>query len=126
MANEEAILNGEFDKALLDKCKYEAQINDIISLSVKNVYKSKEVVSKEISGFEVINQLLKTYVEAVNNSYNGNASNYDKLVLNTLPETINTHSDDLYKRLLEVSHYIASLSDSKAILLFKELKGLNL
>ena len=30
MKNEEAILNGNFDCALLDKSKYEAQINDII------------------------------------------------------------------------------------------------
>ena len=30
--NEEKILNGEFEKSLLDRCKYEAQINDIIKV----------------------------------------------------------------------------------------------
>ncbi|MGY0426489.1 MAG: dGTP triphosphohydrolase, partial [Polaribacter sp.] len=44
LANEEAILNGTFEKSLLDKCKYEAQINDILKISINKIYKSKEVV----------------------------------------------------------------------------------
>src|SRR5699024_7809053 len=35
ITHEEAILKGEFDCALLDKSRYKAQIDDIISLSVK-------------------------------------------------------------------------------------------
>ena len=41
LENEEAILKGEFKIALLDKSKYEAQINDIIKISVDNVYQSR-------------------------------------------------------------------------------------
>src|SRR5210317_141742 len=59
MANEDDILSGQFSKALLDKSKYEAQINDIIQLSISKIYQSEEVVNKEISGFEVISKLLK-------------------------------------------------------------------
>ena len=42
--NEEAILEGTFDVSLLDKSKYTAQIDDIITLSVKNIYRSQEVL----------------------------------------------------------------------------------
>lgn len=126
MKNEELILEGNFNHALLDKCKYEAQINDIIKLSVKNIYQSKEVIEKEISGFEVINTLLKTICLSVNNEFNNQASSYDKLILRVLPETIDFQNNDLYSRLINICYYISLLSDRNAILLYKKLKGLSI
>ena len=55
---------------MLDKSKYEAQINDIIKISMENIYESREVIDKEISGYEVIAQLLDTYSNALNNNHN--------------------------------------------------------
>jgi len=89
MKNEEAILNGSFSTALLDKSKYEAQINDIIKLSVEKIYQSKEVVNKEIAGHEVLTKLLDTFVTAVNNNFKDESSSYNKLILKLLPKTIN-------------------------------------
>ena len=126
MKNEELILQGNFNHALLDKCKYEAQINDIIKLSVKNIYQSKEVIEKEISGFEVINTLLKTFCLSVNNEFNSEASSYDKLILHILPNTIDFQKNDLYTRLINICHYISLLSDRNAILLYKKIKGLSI
>ncbi|MBC3758139.1 dNTP triphosphohydrolase [Hyunsoonleella sp. SJ7] len=123
MKNEEAILKGAFDCALLDKSKFEAQINDIIKISIENVYMSEEVVDKEIAGYQIINKLLNVYSSAVNNSFNGVASNYDKLILKRLPETIDFGATSLYERLLAVCHYVALLSDSKAIRNFKKIEG---
>jgi dGTPase len=124
MSNEEAILNGTFKHSLLEKCNYQAQIDDIIALSVSNIYYSKEVVSKEISGYEVISKLLHAFTTAVNNNFNNTASNYDRLILKTLPKDLNFESEHLYTRLMAVCHYIASLSDTQAILTFKQLKGI--
>ncbi|MBU2949839.1 dNTP triphosphohydrolase [Tamlana agarivorans] len=124
MANEEAILSGDFDCALLDKSAYEAQIKDVIKISIDKVYQSTEVIDKEIVGYGVINTLLSTYTSAVNNSYNNTASNYDTLILKGLPDTLKTNDKDLYTRLLSVCHYVSLLSDSKAILDYKKIKGL--
>jgi dGTPase len=121
--NEEAILNGAFKSALLDKSKFEAQINDIIKISVENIYQSKEVVDKEIAGYEVIKTLLQVYITAINNSFNGNTSNYDSLILKQLPSTIKVNYDNLYERVLHVCHYVSLLSDSKAILNYRKIKG---
>ncbi|MGB6269722.1 MAG: deoxyguanosinetriphosphate triphosphohydrolase [Olleya sp.] len=126
MDNEETILNGKFNISLLDKSKYEAQINDIIKLSIEKVYQSKEVVDKEIAGYQVLNTLLETYTKAVNNNYNGNASNYDTLILKGLPTTLDLTNDSLYSRLLNVCHFVSSLSDSQAIIQYKKLKGFSL
>ncbi|WP_339918013.1 deoxyguanosinetriphosphate triphosphohydrolase [Yeosuana marina] len=123
--NEEAILTGEFQTALLDKSKYDAQINDIIKISVENVYKSEDVIDKEIAGYEIIKHLLSVYTSAINNNFNGKASNYDKLILNRLPKTMKLNDDSLYKRLLSVCNYVSLLSDSNAILNYKKIKGMH-
>jgi dGTPase len=39
--NEEAILNGKFPSALMDKSRYKAQMDDIIKISVNNIYQSR-------------------------------------------------------------------------------------
>ena len=69
--NEEAILAGKFPFALTDKSKYKAQMNDIINLSVEKIYQSREVIEKEIVGYQIIQTLLDKFITAFNNSYEG-------------------------------------------------------
>jgi dGTPase len=123
LTNEKTILNGSFEKSLLDKCKYEAQINDIIKISVAKIYKSKEVIEKEIAGYRIIADLLDVFVTALNNNFEGNASNFDTLVLNLLPKKYQTETLSLYQRILQVSSYVSSMSDSYAIRMHKKLTG---
>ena len=123
MSNEEEILKGTYSKALLDQSKYEAQIKDIIKLSVENIYQSKDVIDKEIAGFKVINELLKVFTSAVSNNFEGNLSSFDKLILKVFPKNIDIKQDTLYKNLLSVCFYISKLSDRNAILTFNKLKG---
>jgi dGTPase len=121
--NEEAILKGMFNTTLLNKSKYEAQINDIIKISVDKIYQSKEVIDKEIAGYEVITKLLGTFIMASNNKYNEDTSNYDKLILKLLPNTMKIDESELYQRVLNICHYVSLLSDSHAVLTYKKLKG---
>lgn len=114
--NEEAILKGEFPYALTDKSKYKAQIDDIIKLSVKNIYQSREVIEKELSGYQIINNLLDKFITAYNNNYEGKATNYDKLLLKILPEKHHLEKETLYERLLHICHFISMLTDGKAVL----------
>jgi dGTPase len=114
--NEEAILLGEFHFALTDKSKYKAQIDDIIKLSVKNIYQSREVIEKELSGYQIINNLLDKFITAYNNNYDGKATNYDKLLLKILPEKHHLEKETLYDRLLHICHFISMLTDGKAVL----------
>ena len=123
LANEETILKGEFDKGLLDRCKYEAQINDILKISVEKIYKSKEVVEKEIAGYKIIADLLDVFVSALNNKFDNTQSNFDKLVLNLLPEEYQTETSNLYHRIMSICSYVSRMSDSYAIRLHKKLTG---
>lgn len=123
LANEKEILEGHFDKSLLDKCKYEAQINDIIQISIDKIYRSKEVVEKEVAGYQIIAYLLDVFVTALNNKVEGKASNYDKLVLNLLPKEHQIESPNLYHRIMAICSYVAGMSDGYAIRLHKKLTG---
>jgi dGTPase len=114
--NEEAILQGEFHFALTDKSKYKAQMDDIIKLSVKNIYQSREVIEKELSGYQIINNLLDKFITAYNNNHDGKATNYDKLLLKILPEKHHLEKENLYDRLLHICHFISMLTDGKAVL----------
>lgn len=123
LENESSILEGVFEKSLLDKCKYEAQINDIIKISVDKIYKSKEVIEKEVAGYRIIADLLDVFVIALNNKFNGNSSNFDKLVLNLLPKEYQIESENLYYRIMQVCSYVSLMSDSYAIRMHKKLTG---
>ena len=123
LENEEAILNGTFNKSLLDKCKYEAQINDIIKISVDKIYQSKEVVEKEVAGYRIIADLLHVFVTALNNKFDGNQSNFDKLVLNLLPKEYHSETSNLYHRIMQVCSYVSRMSDGYAIRMHKKLTG---
>jgi dGTPase len=123
LENEAAILAGTFEKSLLEKCKYEAQINDIIKISVAKIYKSTEVVEKEVAGYRIIADLLDVFVTALNNTFEGNPSNFDKLVLNLLPEEYKIENVNLYDRIMQVCSYVSRISDSYAIRMHKKLTG---
>lgn len=117
--NEEAILQGKFHFALTDKSKYKAQMDAIIKLSVATIYQSREVIEKELSGYQIINTLLDKFITAFNNNHEGKATNYDKLLLKILPEKHHLEKENLYDRLLHICHYISMLTDGKAVELFK-------
>ncbi|MBV1888077.1 MAG: dGTPase, partial [Urechidicola sp.] len=121
--NETAILNGNYNNSLLDKCKYEAQVNDIIKISVERIYRSKEVVEKEVAGYRVLSDLLDVFISAINNTFEGTASNYDKLVLQLLPENYQQQKENLYDRISIACSFISIMSDSYAILIHKKIKG---
>ena len=123
LANEKLILEGVFDKSLLEKCKYEAQINDIIQISIAKIYKSKEVVEKEIAGYKIIADLLDVFIKAINNKFDDIASNFDLLILNLLPKEYQLETNNLYERVIQVSTYVARMSDSYAIRMHKKLTG---
>ena len=122
--NEEALLQGNVRFALLEKSQYKAQMDDIIKLSIDRIYNSKEVIDKELSGFEVINELLLRYTNAINNCYEEKGSHYDELILKLLPKRFDFKDGSLYTRLMGICSVISSYSDSKAVLTYKKLKGL--
>ncbi|WP_091143926.1 dGTP triphosphohydrolase [Flavobacterium caeni] len=121
--NEELILQGKFPYALTDKSKYKAQMDDIIKLSVKNIYQSREVIDKELKGYQIINTLLDKFTTAYNNKFDGCATNYDNLLLKVLPERHHLEKENLYERLLHICHFVSLLTDGNALIYYRNILG---
>jgi|TARA_R110001606_G_scaffold31139_6_gene95374 dGTPase len=121
--NEDAILEGEFSVSLLDKSKFKAQIEDIITLSVQKVYRSQEVLEKEIAGYRIISDILDVYTTALIRNKEGNSSNYDRLMISTLPESYRETKGSNYDILLSTCCFVASLSDSAAVHIHNKIMG---
>jgi len=121
--NEKRILEGKFPYALTDKSEFKAQMNDVIKISIKNIYQSKEVIEKEVVGYQVINTLLDKFSSAYNNKFDGKSSNYDELILKLLPEKFVTEKMSLYERLMHICHFVSMLTDGKALQLFRIIQG---
>lgn len=123
MENEDAILNGSFEWALLQRSAYKAQVEDILALSVKRIYQSENVIEKEISGYAIIGKLMDVYAAAVLRTFDGAATPYDKLLLKTIPEKYTILNTSLYQAILNVCCFIASLTDGKVVALYHKISG---
>lgn len=120
MANEESILRGEYGNALLDKSSYQAQIKDILNLSIDRIYNSKEVIEKEIAGYEILATLLQSRCA----SFEEEASHYQEL-LEKLFVKNKEEPHSLYESLLKACTDVSIMTDGKALRYYKKIKGLD-
>ena len=119
--NEEALLSGNCTKSILDQSAFKAQMKDIINISIERVYKSEEVIEKELKGYQVIHHLLETFVKAAVNNQINSLSAFDELALACIPKSYLHKEGDLYTQLLDISCFIASLTDGKALEWYKKI-----
>ncbi|WP_300440444.1 dGTP triphosphohydrolase [Christiangramia sp.] len=126
LQNEDSILEGEFHESLFDKSSYEAQIKDIIKISVEKIYQSEEVISKEIAGYRMLSYLLDIYTKAILPEGNDEDSNFTRLVLKSIPQ-LNYLGEEhsVYQKLIGICSYTASLTDGMTVASFKKFQGLN-
>lgn len=120
--NEETILKGNFSKSLLDNSKYEAQVSDIIKISVEKIYQSTEVREKEIAGYNILATLLEAFTTAFENYHNGRARQYDLLLLRTISCKVSSFNST-YEYLMECCSYISRLTDGSAVQIFQKIRG---
>lgn len=116
------ILNGTFKKSLTDLSKYYAQINDILSITIKKVYQNPEVIQKEIGGYKILRDILDAVVTATVNEFNNTTSSYDQLILKSCT-SMKKENCDLYTVILSACEFVASLTDSRATQLFTIING---
>ena len=120
--NYDTIMSGDFEKSLashlpdfeknaLEKCR---------EFSLKNIYKHNSVVKIELTGFNVIGELIDEFVQAVLDP----GKTYNKKLLSIIPEQFKTNNDDLYSRIQVVLDYISNMTDLYAVQLYKDLRGI--
>ncbi|TGE37430.1 deoxyguanosinetriphosphate triphosphohydrolase [Desulfosporosinus fructosivorans] len=141
MENYDAIMNGEFDKELLEA----SNANDIKiileEIAVRLIYPCKEVLTLELVGHSVITGLLNMFIEALvtdegkykskqvtGKYYHLISSNFKYIAKLDIDGKPNKTEQDLtlYDKLLLVTDFISGMTDSYAVDLYQTLSGVKL
>lgn len=122
MDNYDDIMNASFDNELTNLI----QSNEILEGKIKSsnlyLYKRKPVIEIELAGYKIINGLLETFVEAALNPVGIN-----KKIMQIIP--LQFHSDEShsqYDKLMRIVDFVARMSDSYALNLYRKLTGQSL
>ncbi|GHT23273.1 deoxyguanosinetriphosphate triphosphohydrolase-like protein [Bacteroidia bacterium] len=130
--NYDAVMTGNLQKELID-------ISDAkdIRKSYKKlqsfVFNEKFILKKEIAGWEAITGLLKIFVTASNSeNFKKDGNNYQARLYNIIAAAhrkvyeVEQYHNPEYKKLQLIVDFISGMTDSYAIHLFQELKGIKL
>lgn len=137
IANEEKILEGEYDVSLIDDSKYFKDVKAIKQITFEKVYRSRNVLEIEAAGFEVLGGLLEAFITAVNINLEERSKPKDERVhyksqkmFDLIPTQFigpdRIPHDDLYTRIIRICEFVAGMTDSYAISLFRKMKGIEL
>jgi len=127
------IMNGELESEIIDV----SAANDIRKSykSLQNlIFNDKSIAKKEIAGWEAIYGLLKIFVKASKSeNFQAKGNNYESRLYRSISnshrkvyEDIETYGNEEYKKLQLIVDFIAGMTDTYAINLFQELKGIKL
>lgn len=124
MDNEKAILDGTFDGALIKHIMplQNTAYKKCTDISVKRIYKTKDVVDIELAGHRIIGFLLDTFISAIETP----DGNYSKLILSRVPEQFDVHSSSIYIRILSVLDFVSGMTDVYALDLYRKITGMSL
>lgn len=127
------LISGRKDISLIDLIpeSMSKPLNEILMMSIEHVYRSKSVLEIEIAGFNVVAELLDTFINAINDyhTFGKNLKKerpYSDKLIRLFPKQFLTGSEDQYLRILRVCEFVAGMTDSYAVTLFRRIKGIEL
>ncbi len=131
LENEAAILAGEFDEELLDQSPVGVPLQGVLKVAKETIYTARPALEIETAGFEVLGALLKLYTNAVEaRAGHGRFTTRERMLLQLLPAQFLGHDGepdpDPYIRLLQIADFVAGMTDSYAVDMYRKLKGVDL
>lgn len=132
-SNYEEIMLGEFESEIIDK----SAASDIRKSYKKlqySIFNDKTILKKEIAGWEAIYGLLKIFIKATKSiNFKSTGNTYESRLFNIISashrkvyEDVENYNVNEYKKFQLVVDFISGMTDSYAINLFQELKGIKL
>jgi dGTPase len=107
-------------------------MNQLIEVAREKLYCAREVVEIETAGFQVISELLERFVQVLDDvAVRGErASPRSLMMIRLIPEQFiglgrRPVADD-YARLLKLTDFVAGMTDSYAVSLYKKVTGISL
>ena len=119
--NEEAILDGRFEGALIKhiSAPLSEAYQQCTKVAVEKIYRSRDVLDIELAGFHVISTLLELMIDAVQSPEKA----YSELLINRVSSQYDIHSPTLYGKIQAVLDYISGMTDVYALDLYRKIKG---
>jgi len=131
LENEAAILKGEFDDELLEQSPVAVPLQAILKLAKETIYNARPALEIETAGFEVLGGLLSLFANAVEaGAGQARLTTRETMLLKLLPAQFLGHGGkpdaDPYVRLLQVADFVAGMTDSYAVDMYRKLKGIDM
>jgi dGTPase len=131
LENEDAILEGRFDDALLSCSPLSIPLQAVLRVAKETIYVARPALEIETAGFEVLGGLLELFTRAVEAGAGAERmTTRERMLLRLLPDQFLGHDGepdaDPYVRLLQVADFVAGMTDSYAVDLYRKLKGIDL
>ena len=126
---EEELLTGTFDKALTEQLPYSAALKTISSISIKEIYQSRQVIEREALGLSVLTSLVTCFTEAAFYCIFNREERMPQhgTHFSLLPESIRMKLQrdniSIYQSLRWVLDFISGLTDRSALKMHKLLTG---
>lgn len=131
LEHHDALLAGEFDQALTKNITASSCLKDIAGASVERIYRSRQVLEREAAGYEVINGLLETFLEAAlvrhqaEKRFSGKLESVYRLLPESTKYTLEHQCASVYQTTMTVTDFISGLTDSTAIAIYRTIKGIS-
>jgi dGTPase len=127
LANEGAIMSGNYTGDLMKGCKYASLFEAIDRFSRARVYASNETVRLEILGYRIISDLLEIFADAAPQAGNTFPGKLYQLISPNYRcvfeqrEKWEEQFPDEYRRILLITDYICGMTDTFAVRLHSQL-----
>lgn len=127
------IMNGQLEEEIIDISKA-SDIRKAYKKLQYKVFDDKNIVKKEIAGWEAIYGLLKIFTKASESpNFKPEGNTYESRLYKMISsshrivfEEIETYKNQEYKKLQLIVDFITGMTDTYAINLYQELKGIKL
>ncbi len=128
---EPQILAGKFDADLLGVTPGAEALQAVRKLAQEQIYTTRPALQIEVAGFEVLGGLLELFIHAVEAAVGKrHHSGRDTMLLQLLPPQFlglnGQPSPDPYTRFLQIADFVAGMTDSYAVDLYRRLKGIEI
>ena len=124
VAHEEEILNGTFRGSLImniSEPQREAY-RRCTEVSYKKIYHSKPVLDVELSGYKIMETLMRTFISAAVHP----EKFHSQQLMNRFSSQYDIHSDNLETRIMAVLDYISGMTDVYALDIYQKISGIAL
>lgn len=122
--HEEEILEGTFTGSLIDNIEEGPRdaYRRCMEVAKNKIYNSKPVLDIELSGYRIMDTLMKVMTEAAVHPDRF----YSKQLINRVSSQYDIHSDSLDTRILAVIDYISGMTDVYALDIYQKINGISL